>query len=289
VAADAPREGAPLNSAPAWLEVTMRSSATRNSAESLRFAALAAEPPAVRPMKPHTDELSELLDEERNRFGEYEANLFVRILDQLRHYRAVLRVIHDRYLDFCKAYVENYPVLFAVPPPGEPPTLDSALLTTQKDLTVLLRLEIESFYLFGKILLDWFARFVEFYFGPGRGLSLASHDKLTKNIWEYARTKGLSLPTGMVEACLSLRENLSDIRDYQVAHQKNLRVLDAYNFTFEGRVRLVYARMYPTPRDERAETQPLDQLLTELGKYISLIIDLVRRNRAKTALTVAPR
>ena len=37
-------------------------------------------------------------------------------------------------------------------------------------LTTRLHLEIESFYLFAKILLDKVAHFVEFYFGPGRKL-----------------------------------------------------------------------------------------------------------------------
>ena len=52
----------------------------------------------------------------------------------------------------------------------------------QSQLTTELHLEIETFHLFAKILLDHAARFIERYFGKSRGLSLDSHDDLVKRI-----------------------------------------------------------------------------------------------------------
>src|SRR5215472_14371638 len=46
-----------------------------------------------------------------------------------------------------------------------------------KDLYVRLQLEVETFYVFAKIVLDKVANAVEFYFGQGRSASLLSHDR----------------------------------------------------------------------------------------------------------------
>src|SRR5689334_1122524 len=46
-------------------------------------------------------------------------------------------------------------------------------------------LEIESFYVFAKILLDRFAQLIQLFFGPARDLSLSSHHKLSNNIEQF--------------------------------------------------------------------------------------------------------
>jgi hypothetical protein len=52
-----------------------------------------------------------------------------------------------------------------------PPDI-AALMSQSQGLTSDLHLEIESYYLFAKIILDDVARAIEYYFGPHRGLAL---------------------------------------------------------------------------------------------------------------------
>lgn len=227
--------------------------------------------------------LSAFCDDQCERLEARDANLLRRVAGQLQHYWTVLGVIRDRYLRLCNDYLEKNNLL-GVGLAEQPPSVDSSFLSELKDLTTLLRLEIETFYLLAKILLDWLARFVEFYFGPARKLSLDSHDDLVKRIEDYASAKDLSLPDGIVVTSKQLKKDISDFRDYEVAHQKNPRVTDSYNYNSDGRIRLAYIRMYPRESDRRAETRPLDDLLRELEDYLNLIVDLAAANRDHTVL-----
>jgi hypothetical protein len=62
-----------------------------------------------------------------------------------------------------------------------PPDI-AALMSQSQGLTSDLHLEIESYYVFAKIILDDVARAIEYYFGPHRGLALDSHDGLAKRM-----------------------------------------------------------------------------------------------------------
>jgi hypothetical protein len=61
-----------------------------------------------------------------------------------------------------------------------------------------IQLEIESFYLFAKILLDRWSGLAEAHFGPARRLSLHSHDQLTRQFEKYAEAKGLSVVSSLL-------------------------------------------------------------------------------------------
>jgi hypothetical protein len=72
--------------------------------------------------------------------------------------------------------------------PGTHPFSQEQAMLYEEDaqLAVLVHLEIESSYLFAKILLDKIAHAFEFYFGPSCKKSLDSHDSLVKNFTAYA-------------------------------------------------------------------------------------------------------
>jgi hypothetical protein len=110
----------------------------------------------------------------------------------------------------------------------------------------LLHLEIESFYLFAKILLDKIAHALEFYFGLGRKKSLDSHDGLVKNFAQYAEVKCLTLPSDFMTIAARLKTDVSDYRDYEIAHEKSPRRMSGTVFDAEGRMRIVATSLYPT-------------------------------------------
>src|ERR1700693_2136596 len=134
---------------------------------------------------------------------------------QVQRYYQFLIVILDRYRADERAFlVANDAVL----------TLARAGSVAQDEnvhrinhAMFLLQVEIESFYLFAKILLDRMARFIEHFFGPERGLSLDSHDKLAKNIRSYCAEKGLAVDEAFLSRIVELRELVADFRDKQIA------------------------------------------------------------------------
>lgn len=165
-----------------------------------------------------------------------------------------------------------------------------AELEERDQLGLAIQLEIESFYLFAKILLDEAARAIEFYFGSMPRMALDSHDDLTKRIAGYARHHQLVLPTRFVERTRRLKSDVSDFRDQQIAHHKSPRTIRGIYYNQEGTTRMVSSRLYPTERDEgkQAETRALHELTGDLDAYLMSIVDLMQSNADRTRLELKP-
>lgn len=155
-------------------------------------------------------------------------------------------------------------------------------------LNALVHLEIESYYLFAKICLDKIAHALEFYFGQGRGKSLDSHDQLVKNFPAYAKEKDLALPADFIRIATGLKEDISDYRDYEIAHEKSPRRLSGTIFDTEGRMQIAGISLYPTDADKQVESKVPHDLAKDLDAYIGCVIELLETNRAKTKLKTAP-
>jgi hypothetical protein len=95
--------------------------------------------------------------------------------------------------------------------------------------------ESMSSVLFAKICLDKIAHALEFYFGQGRGKSFDSHDRLVRNFAAYAAEKRLALTADFMRIAAALKKDISDYRDYEIAHEKSLRRLSGTVFDTEGR------------------------------------------------------
>jgi hypothetical protein len=133
---------------------------------------------------------------ERERFADEDNNKFAMSFSQISRYSAFLDVILKRYEDASRQLFQNTKALQETLLPGQNPVSSSQMALHEEGvrLTILVHLEIESFYLFAKILLDKVARSLEFYFGQEREKSLDSHDDLVKNFESYAGAKSLTLP-----------------------------------------------------------------------------------------------
>lgn len=140
--------------------------------------------------------LVEFIGKERERFAIEDNNKFSISFSQISRYYDFVRIILDRHEKVSRDFVENTKAMRAIARPGSHPVTGEhmALLEAGRHLSSLVHLEIESFYLFAKILLDKMARSLEFYFGPVRERPLDSHDDLVKNIETYARERTCSCP-----------------------------------------------------------------------------------------------
>jgi hypothetical protein len=82
----------------------------------------------------------------------------------------------------------------------------------------------------------------------------------------------------------TLKKDISDYRDYEIAHEKSPRRLSGTVFDTKGRMQIAGIRLYPTKADQQVESKVLHDLMRDLDTYIALVIELVRSNGKKTKL-----
>jgi hypothetical protein len=168
-------------------------------------------------------------------------------------------------------------------------TLDLDQLNRMTELAREVRIEVESFYLFAKILLDEVARLLQYYFGPVRGLSLASHDRLVRHFTAYC--EGLSLQGGatVTTAANTLKTDISDFRDYQVSHNHNLRTMHPVLMSRDGvGARILLTQIFQTETDKEIASKELPHLLATIDDYLTHVLDFIDANHSKTNLKLEP-
>lgn len=231
------------------------------------------------------------IDSERRRFKAEHNNMFAFAFVQVVRYRDFLKIIYDRHMPIAAELKANAEKI------GEMNRAHSAISGILSDdemrllendglISTRLQCEIESFYLFAKILLDRVARAVEFYFGQGRNAGLDSHDDFVKNIGKYASQKNLEVNAELISVMASLKKNISDFRDYQIAHEKSPRTLRNSAIDAEGRAKMLLMQIYPKENEEQKESQSLEELFITINQYLGLIVDFLILNKDKTNLKV---
>jgi hypothetical protein len=234
--------------------------------------------------------LSDFISSERERFADDDNNKFAIGFSHISRYQLFLSVILQRYEEASRSFFENTNAMQATLLPGTHKLIDAQVRLYEDGvrLNVLVHLEIESYYLFAKIYLDKVAHALEFYFGQGRGQSLDSHDQLVKNFAAYAEEKSLALPADFMCIAAALKKDISDYRDYEIAHEKSPRRLSGTVFDAEGRMQILGISLYPTDTDKQVESKVPHDLAKDLDAYIACVIELLETNRANTKLKTAP-
>lgn len=208
----------------------------------------------------------------------------------LRYYQ-FLQIIINRYSEISKLFIENTKRLqISIGGKSGRVNKEQAELLEQGDiLSTKLHLEIESYYLFAKILLDRVARALESYFGLVRGLALDSHDDLAKRINGYCSRKNLKAPEPLIKIVNELKNGISDFRDYEISHEKSPRTLRGTSYDAEGNTSLTLNVLYPTEKELadkkfQRQSKSLKELMKNLDKYLEIVISFVEENQDKSAL-----
>ncbi|MBI2590449.1 MAG: hypothetical protein HYW33_01005 [Candidatus Blackburnbacteria bacterium] len=235
--------------------------------------------------------LSKFIDSERNRFENRHDNMFSFVFSDILIYYDYLQIILERYQPLSLEFVKNTKEMHESIKihSGTMDAQQMKLMGEGRKITKHLHLEIESFYLFAKILLDKISQAIQFYFGPARSLSLASHDKLTKHIENYAKTKALSLSSELFETIKKLKSDISDFRDYQIQHIEEYRqgrVARGTAFDGDGNTKLSLFSVFPTEKDRQYESRHLKELEGEISAYIDNVIEFIEQNKTKTNLNL---
>jgi len=205
---------------------------------------------------------------------------------QISRYLIFLNLIVDRFKAISQRYVENSNAriqMFEHGVSNDRFTPEQAALLEQGEvLHYEVHLEIETFYLFAKILLDKVAHFLQVYFGQERGMPLNSHDQLVRNFARFCDAKGVTPSSKFLEMARTLKVGISDHRDYRIAHEDSPRTMYGTMHDSTGRPRISMFRLNPTERDQQIESGPLEDLFVEADRYIRLAIEVVKTNQDET-------
>ena len=232
-------------------------------------------------------EFSKFVDEERDHFELVDKDKFGTGFGQIMRYYSFLTIIKERYESHNVQLHKNLEIQNTLIPLGTSGGLTGEGAAWWEELKKLLncvQLEIESYYLFAKILLDKIAHFVEFFFGQERNLSLDSHDKMTKHFRAYCGAKSLKDFEHLENRLKQLKIDIADFRDYQIAHEKSPRTLHGVSFSATGETGILTTKLYPKDTDTQIESTRLGKLEGDLQLYLRDIMALIRANRDKSRL-----
>jgi hypothetical protein len=234
--------------------------------------------------------LEEFIGHERRNYPGENDNRFAFALSQVSRYERFLRIILARYTKVSRDFMSSTEAwskkMQSHMGRYELTNDDIADWERQSRLTTELHLEIETFYLFAKILLDHTARFIEGYFGQCRGLSLDSHDDLVKRFEKFARTYDLQVMPTFLKIAQSLKKRIADFRDYQIAHKKNPRTMHATTWGADKEPQLSMPSLYPRGKELEvfaAQSESLHPLMEAIDGYLGHLTELVIANRDRSA------
>lgn len=143
------------------------------------------------------------------------------------------------------------------------------------DAQVPLHLDIESLYLFAKVLLDRTAMSIGVFFGQAQSCSLASHDSWRKSLAKYAKAKSLSLPPGLEQLVENIQNDV-EFRDKQLVHRQ-VGATRGTSWNMETRSAQILIQPDTQSKDPVALVRAIDE-------YLELVLVLFETNRGKSHL-----
>ena len=196
----------------------------------------------------------------------------------LRGYR-YLELIHARHVPTARRYKELLAGMIGRMDPafeGGAISYDDEMASMDAEMGDLLdvaHVDLETFYLFAKTVLDRVAQFVDLYFGPERGLPVKTHEKLRANIIEYGVRRGLVIPAG-------LREALARVDEMVYEHRSDSATNDSRLAQSPSDMMIAHTENAPGGGGG-AVTRPsltTGQLLSVVDAYLRAVVDLATSN-----------
>jgi len=217
---------------------------------------------------------------EWDHYPPHSRNELCHVVDPVIHYERSLRTVlarHRALLDEFASVSGAFTTFMQRPSPKTATAEEHAGLSRHGDTTALIHLDVETFYLFAKILLDRIAIALERWFGPVRKASIASHSKLTKNFATYAAAIPLEASSDVGGRLNELRKRVSDFRDYQIAHEQGRNTLRGTKWAAGQEPRIFVAPV---------ESESLETLMEMIDAYIECVTTMIAINRGRSRLLV---
>lgn len=154
---------------------------------------------------------------------------------------------------------------------------------------VLVRLEIESYYLFSKILLDRLAKLMHWWVGgtsATRGRSIDRHSLVSKELSSLVQSGIVWAPEGMASQAAELQRKVSNYRDHHVTHD-SAHAHQGMSVDKDGRSRIVKFRLGAGVQGKfnAGESGHIEELEGLRDSYLTMVIQFLAGNRERSILT----
>jgi hypothetical protein len=219
------------------------------------------------------DRLSSFAASEHLLYQWPEGNFLWLALDEIVRYRRFVEIIVSRIDDdrellnsATEASVQGLRNYAGGPISAQQQSLDERAIEAQ----VPVHLDIESLYLFAKVLLDRTAISIGVFFGQAQSCSLASHDSWRKSLAKYATAKGLSLPPRLEQLVENLQRDVA-FRDKQLVHRQ-VGATRGTSWNMENRSAQILIQPDKQSKDPVALVRAIDE-------YLDLVVVLFETNR----------
>lgn len=225
--------------------------------------------------------ISDFFNENQGRLYTKKGNVVANSLGNVLLHYNYLKKIQKRFQRYNKAYFSHFTGYKTIFPPNEGSVISKKQeqwLNKTRKLNFDLQFEIESFYLFAKILLDKTAQFIEFYFGRVEGKSIVSHHKFSKNLKDYCDAKNLKYYKQIEEKVHYLQKTISDFRDKQLVHEKSPRTTRGISLGSQGETTMMILRLFPKDSDSHTNSISINNLYKNITEYFKMVILFIEKN-----------
>jgi hypothetical protein len=206
-----------------------------------------------------------------SRVGDFELNTMMQRLGQVLYYMDVVYRVFARYsqlnADFLAA-MQRLQSSTTATGGGVMSPEQIRLHDEQHALGDELRQEIETFYLFSRILLDRMTQAFTATLGEGQHAQTSFH-KLIGSIDKYVAGRELPpVPEVHKELMRQLEADIVDFRDNQIVHEKSPRGMWPIGFdSVRHETYLMYTRLYPRESDKEVHGKYPSDLLKTIEEY----------------------
>lgn len=225
--------------------------------------------------------------------GGYDAGTFYGSVNQIRRYWDFLQQICSQHAETTVKYRVVHERVMREARRAKPGTSWPISAAQQKQFMLFPRLdlEVQSFYLFAKILLSAVAQAIAHYFGTAPKCRLDSHDKFRRSFAEYHRVKVLTVNAAFVDMLENLQRTIVDHRDKQYEHlnpRQRPHITTSFQIAEKGEIIVGQTpAAYPDLRVaplEVVNSEPLQELLQRVSEYLNDVTGLLEKNQNRTRL-----
>jgi len=213
-------------------------------------------------------------------------------ITQWLRYRDYLQRILERYEDANSTYLEvRRRVRERAPKTSGRYRVSSRQLTADMrslwPLTRDVHLEIESFYVFAKILVDRVAdTFALLFLGHLFTRPGSSHRQLTNRLASICQARSIR-PGKLLNMTRDLQKRVVDHRTEVIEHLPESRYTPGSHIGADGKIRIEMGLVSPTDADREFDTRTTEapaDLMADLDDYLDAMAGLMRANWAKSVL-----
>ena len=225
-----------------------------------------------------SERLSAYLERLRLRIGTEPGNIAGTALGEVKYHLEALHRVVDRYRERSQTFVDLHRAFFESVQQHEHPheltAEEEESLAQRWPVQSELRQEIETFYLFARILLDKMTQALVACLGQGK-YAPTSHSKLISKADQYLGEQGVRpVPDELRSLMTELDSTVTDFRDDVIVHDQSARGLRPIGWDRDSKLAyLIYSRLYPRERDEQITGLPPTVVMDTICHYAMSWLD----------------